>query len=169
MPVPTKSEDYGPYRAACGLVAALSAALAISLGLRPGPAPAATVVDCRLAVTIDGALHCGDAVPATVNEICPGAPELQIRAGDNLERATLCTHTEIARGGPGWTRMSGTHLASLGLPVNLHEAGREELASLPGIGPALAGRIIEARERGELTNLNDLDNVRGIGPRTLSR
>jgi len=48
--------------------------------------------------------------------------------------------------------------------VNLNTAGVEELDSLPGIGPALAGRIIEFREKnGPFRRTEELMSVRGIG------
>lgn len=54
--------------------------------------------------------------------------------------------------------------------VNLNRAGREELESLPGIGPALAGRILESRSReGPFRSLEDLTRVPGIGPATVER
>lgn len=54
--------------------------------------------------------------------------------------------------------------------INLNSATREELELLPGIGPALAGRIIEHRgTRGPFRRVEDLARVSGIGPRTLER
>ncbi len=45
-----------------------------------------------------------------------------------------------------------------------------ELIQLPGIGPALAGRIVESRRAdGQFIDHNDLMRVRGIGPKTLDR
>src|SRR5690606_1678075 len=53
----------------------------------------------------------------------------------------------------------------LGRPIDLNEATLEELQALPGIGPGLARRIVEERERrGPFTSLEDLARVRGIGP-----
>jgi len=54
--------------------------------------------------------------------------------------------------------------------INLNTASEAELDLLPGIGPALAGRIIAERERGgRFTSLRDLQRVSGIGPRTAEK
>jgi competence protein ComEA len=51
--------------------------------------------------------------------------------------------------------------------VDVNTAGRYELLRLPGIGPALAARIIAEREKnGPFANLLDFQRVRGIGPKT---
>jgi competence protein ComEA len=50
--------------------------------------------------------------------------------------------------------------------VSLNEASPAELQSLPGIGPALADRIVAARP---FHALDDLRRVRGIGPVTMRR
>ena len=54
--------------------------------------------------------------------------------------------------------------------VDLNRAGAEELQSLPGVGPALAQRILDSRRReGPFQMPADLLRVRGIGPATLAR
>jgi hypothetical protein len=60
--------------------------------------------------------------------------------------------------------------AGLGLPLDLGSAEVSELTALPGIGPVLAGRIIAWRSsRSGAWLLDDLLEIRGIGPATVDR
>lgn len=76
-----------------------------------------------------------------------------------------------AGAGPGGA--SGTDPGAEGAPsapVNLNTASAAELDSLPGVGPAIAERILQWRElNGWFTSVDDLDEVSGIGPATLER
>lgn len=52
--------------------------------------------------------------------------------------------------------------------INLNSASAAELELLPRIGPALSRRIVEDRAaNGPFRTIEDLDRVRGIGPRTI--
>lgn len=52
-------------------------------------------------------------------------------------------------------------------PVNLNTATAADLQKLPGIGPAVAERIIEQRQKlGGFKKVEDLMTVRGIGEKT---
>jgi competence protein ComEA len=54
--------------------------------------------------------------------------------------------------------------------LNLNAASADDLASLPGIGPSYAKRIVEYREKnGPFKRVEDLLNVQGIGEKTLER
>ena len=53
-------------------------------------------------------------------------------------------------------------------PVDINRAGAEQLATLPGVGPKMAERIIAyRRENGAFKAIADLDNVRGIGEKRI--
>ena len=52
-------------------------------------------------------------------------------------------------------------------PLNLNTATVTELAKLPGIGPAVAARIVEHRQKnGGFKKIEELMNVKGIGEKT---
>jgi competence protein ComEA len=53
--------------------------------------------------------------------------------------------------------------------INVNTASTQELEALPGVGPAIAARILEEREKQPFTNLQDLDRVKGIGPKKLQK
>ncbi len=67
-------------------------------------------------------------------------------------------------------RMTGERLLTLGLALDLNTAGAPDLEALPGIGPALAGRIIAYRQsHGPFKKIDDLMEVSGIGPQNLAK
>lgn len=48
--------------------------------------------------------------------------------------------------------------------LNINTATQEELQSLPGIGSAISGNIIDYRENKKFDSIEELMNVKGIGP-----
>ena len=51
--------------------------------------------------------------------------------------------------------------------VNINTAATAELEALPGVGPALAARIIDYRQKyGPFKKIEDLMSVRGIGEKS---
>ena len=64
---------------------------------------------------------------------------------------------------------SGKNSNSGGI-VNINTATSEELQTLNGIGPKMAERIIEYRQNnGAFKNIEDIQNVRGIGEKTFEK
>lgn len=53
-------------------------------------------------------------------------------------------------------------------PIDINRATPDDLISLPGIGPALAQRIVDYRnEHGPFRSVEELERVSGIGPQTV--
>ncbi len=54
--------------------------------------------------------------------------------------------------------------------ININRATLDDLILLPGVGPALAQRILDYRkENGTFSAVDELDEVRGIGPKNLEQ
>ena len=54
--------------------------------------------------------------------------------------------------------------------IDLNRATSEELQKLPGVGPAMAERILQYRKENQgFATVDDLDNVRGIGEKKLAK
>lgn len=79
---------------------------------------------------------------------------------------------------PASNGLTATPAVSPALPAGLDAGGRVDvnladgklLETLPGIGPALAGAIVRARDaNGAYRSMDDLDKVPGIGPAMMAK
>jgi competence ComEA-like helix-hairpin-helix protein len=53
--------------------------------------------------------------------------------------------------------------------IDINSATEDELVALEGVGPSLAGRIIEARKSEPFGSLEDMRRVKGIGPGVMKK
>lgn len=54
--------------------------------------------------------------------------------------------------------------------INVNTATVDQLSTLPGVGPKLAARIVEYRQKsGSFRSTQELMNVKGIGEKNLAR
>jgi competence protein ComEA len=74
-----------------------------------------------------------------------------------------------AAGLPDGRKSGGKKIEDLKQPIDVNRASAEELQRLPRIGPKMAQRIIEARQKAPFQSIADLRRVSGIGPKTLER
>lgn len=90
----------------------------------------------------------------------PNAPASSPKSGASGNTA--------AKGGVGGGATAGAGLT--GKLINVNKATQAELELLPDVGPALAKRIVEYRsQQGAFKSFEDLDKVRGIGPKTIEK
>jgi len=83
----------------------------------------------------------------------------QVMVGSGAQQANAGQQQSNAQG-------SGTSSGK----VSMNSASQQQLETLPGVGPALAQRIIEYRTaNGSFRSVDELDEVSGIGPATLTR
>lgn len=140
-----------PAPAETGPVALESPAVRVSVGgrvLRPGP------------VELPAGATAGEAI-AAAGGLAPDADASLVDASRPLEDGdALLVPARAAAGLPAPPPTAG------GPPLDLNQAGAAELEALPGVGPALAARIVAGRP---YASPADLDRVRGIGPRLLAR
>ena len=88
-------------------------------------------------------------------------------AGEQLAAPDPGPSPPGASGGGAAAGSSGGSTPGGGV-VNINTAGAAELEALPGIGPALAARIVEYRDgHGPFASVDDLTDVPGIGPAKL--
>lgn len=148
----------------------------------PTPAPTPTITPSPAVVYITGAVVQPGAivtlpVGSRVNDALAAAGGAAADA--DLERIDLAAlvhdgdHIHVYRLGEAAqaldpdqpeTSPDGTVL------IHVNRATQAELESLPGIGPALAGRIIAYREaNGAFASLQSLTEVSGIGERTIEQ
>lgn len=69
----------------------------------------------------------------------------------------------------GSTKAGSGRNSSMMQSVRINSASAGELQQLPGIGPALAQRIVETRNNGRFTSADDLLRVPGIGKAKLAK
>lgn len=66
--------------------------------------------------------------------------------------------------------MSAFYKMTLGIPISLNKESEAGLTAIPWIGMELARTIVEARaKRGGFRNINEIIDIRGIGPRLYTK
>lgn len=143
---------------------------------RPTPTPTPTP---RIAVDLIGAvaqpgvyyLHTGarvvDAVTAA-GGLAPDADRERINLAQPLVDGQQIRVPRVGDDAP--TRAATGDTSSPTRLIDVNTAGSAELQTLPGIGPVTAQAIIDHRAQiGRFTRVEELEDVKGIGPSTIER
>lgn len=149
---PAERESVARWLAVSVLGAAGIIGVAWSLTLRPTPAPQSLIVANPSPPTQQ---H-----PPGEHSAHPPQESLATTGGTDVVQTPIET--------PAVHTPASQSVASRLIDINTATAAEFEL--LPGIGPTLAQRIVGDRNaNGKFKDVNDLDRVRGIGPRTVER
>ncbi|WZH36353.1 MAG: ComEA family DNA-binding protein [Microbacterium enclense] len=146
-----------------------------------GPSQSATALvpaEAGLYVHVAGAvraaglyrLEAGDRVADAI-ALAGGFADDAERAGVNLARAVADGEqivVPVMGSSPDPATGGATGTTAAGDLIDLNTATREQLDTLPRVGPAIADRIIAWRkENGRFTSVDDLGSVPGIGDKML--
>ena len=146
----------------------LTGALALGLGVRQYQSrlapPSAALVEA------DAAFAALDAAADSAAAATEPVWETRIVPADSVVIPTTGFADAPPPAAPSPRRARSASAANSPVRMNLNTADAALLQRLPRIGPALAGRIIAYRqERGPFGRVEEVENVRGIGPKTLEK
>ncbi len=138
--------------------------------LLPPPTPLPIIVDVEGAVSHPGPIQIPAASRVQDALEAAGGPLPDADLTSLNLAAPLVDGTQILVPGHTQPTQPATANPASQTLINLNTASVDELATLPGIGPATAQRIVDYRTQfGAFTTLEDLTQVFGIGPATLAQ
>jgi len=118
----------------------------------------------------DAIVAAGGLAPEADRERINQALELKDQQQIHVPRIGEGDPPPLVQGGSANESAGDSPSAGSSGPINLNTATLEELDSLPGIGPAIAGRIIDYRENnGGFNTVDEITQVSGIGEATLAK
>ena len=130
--------------------------------------PQRIVYELQGEVTHPGIYRYGDEqTTAVLASVCGAERATEYAADEVVATGTRLLFNDT---GTSFGRMDAAVLLSYHLPISLEAATARDLELIPGIGPKTARALIDYRERaGPVQRIEQLLEVRGIGPKTLEK
>ncbi len=173
-----------PLTLALALLGVFAAWLALRAAPPLRPAHASQEVPCPRFVILEGVAH-GEGLHCLATSETPaallarlGLPDCRLLGDARAMSASLAPQGLRLQGDPSAegcalrpVPLPAAARLALGLPLDLSRASAADLALIPGLGPALARRIVALRgERGgRFARLDELNAVRGLGAARLEQ
>jgi competence protein ComEA len=123
------------------------------------PKPGTYILDAMAATVASAATlaGCPSQIPADV-------AHQKLTSGQSIEILRRETGTAVRFG-----RMPGSALLVLGLKLDLNSATLDELLLVPHMHPKIAAAIVDRRREKEWDQVEDLLEIRGVGPKTVRK
>jgi competence ComEA-like helix-hairpin-helix protein len=117
-------------------------------------------------INYDGSQPAAEVTPNSIS-VTVDTPVVDEIAG-RTSADSVAIDYEVA--GQGDNEQATCSLSNGAIGLDLNKANAEQLDELPGIGPSIAGAILQERvRRGRYSAVNELLDVKGIGPSRLER
>jgi competence protein ComEA len=115
-----------------------------------------------------GALRGADLTSINLTEPVEEGMQIVLGKPDGVTES-IPAESSILRRETRFNNAKQSEAPKLNGPVSLNNATQAELETLPKVGPALAGRIIQYRQQnGGFKSVEELNNVKGIGEKTMA-
>ncbi len=107
----------------------------------------------------------------TLNLAQPLSDGQQVFVASGQEESAVRSGSQGSGGAETGTGASGASGAGTGAgPINLNTASAVELEQLPGVGPVMAGKIVDWRtSHNRFSAVSELQEIDGVGPKTYAR
>ncbi len=170
-------KDHTRTRAAILIVSLvlLFLSLARSRGSVPLPAPegsSAVVVEVKGEVARPG-IYILDITTATAGFAASLAGRTEMPVVTASQKLISGQSMEVLGHGTGTTirlgHMPGAVLLTCGLKLDLNSASRDELLLIPHMRSVIADAIVDGRREKKWEQVDDLTEIRGVGPKTVQK
>ena len=138
-----------------------------------GAVPSAVMVEVKGDISRPGIYTLESATATVAMAVDMAGCSCDIPADTASQKLISGQSLDIVRRGKGiairFARMPGAALLACGLKLDLNSASLDELLLIPQMRPEIATFIIERRREQAWEQVDDLIEIRGVGPKTVQK